>query len=57
MVRVSPLAIADSVEFGASAIALAAAIAAREAVPPRREGLVFAIDVANNPTFRNMARA
>jgi hypothetical protein len=55
-VRVSPLATADSVELGASAIALAAATIAKEAVPPRREGLVFAIDTANNPTFRNMAR-
>src|SRR5271166_6389204 len=57
MVRVSPLATADSVEFGTSKAAVnAAAIASCGAAPTRQRALIVASQPANNPPFPEGAR-
>ena len=57
MVRVSPLATADSVEFGTSKAAVnAAAIASCGAAPSRQRALIVASRPANNPPFPNTTR-
>src|SRR4029077_3007726 len=56
MVRVSPLATADSVEFGTSQAAVnAAATASRAAAPPRPTHLLR-LKPAKNPSFPNTSR-
>ena len=59
MVRVSPLATADSVELGASKAAdntAAAAIASCGAAASRQRALIVTSRPANNPSFYNTAR-
>src|SRR5271165_5637465 len=57
MVRVSPLATADSVEFGTSKAAVnAAAIASCGAAPTRQRALIVESQPANNPPFPNTTR-
>ena len=58
IVRVSPLATADSVEFGASqAASRTAAMDALEAVPPSQPMFPLANKPANTSSFRNAALA
>src|SRR5208282_3831541 len=56
MVRVSPLATADSVEFGTSQPATNAAATASRAAAPPRPALMVTLKPANKRSFPNTAR-
>src|SRR5271170_5632027 len=56
MVRVSPLATADSVEFGTSQATVNAAATASCAAAPPRPTHLLRLKPANNPSFPNTSR-
>src|SRR5580693_1162117 len=56
MVRVSPLATADSVEFGTSQASVNAAATASCAAAPPRPTPLLRFKPANNPSFPNTSR-